>query len=184
MLNFGRTLPYKKVNHTLVVIDMQSYFIGDPVQDKYLSCLKKVGQEIISAKKRGSNIILVECDYHENKPASPRLGKVSCAYPTVSVINRLVKGYDKYVYVYKYGQDGSREIIDALAKKKIPRSNIRICGVYAEMCVKDTVLGLRRGLPRSHFYLVKDGIQSAYRDASLSNVFNDLTFYDNIKLAG
>ena len=108
---------------TLVVIDMQRIF--NPAN--YEEVIEGVIKEIEYAKKKNAWIMFVEFN---------GFGR------TKSKILKHTKEYKKKVKVIKKDQNGAFEIISKSKEKGIPIKNLRVCGVYTNDCVSDTVLGL------------------------------------------
>src|SRR6185503_11574024 len=105
---------------TLIVIDVQPGF----APGRFKSLIEECGREINRAKRSNSGIILLECDKHGR---------------TVGELRRLLDDYPFYSIVTKTGEDGGIECIDNIFHQKYSNKNIRVCGIFADMCVKSTV---------------------------------------------
>lgn len=82
-----------------------------------------------------------------------------------------VRLYDKYVpnliqeigdhphtLVKKFGQGGGQEILEALKQKEIIPLQIKVCGLYTDMCVLDTVVQLRAKLTPERVDVIEDAV--------------------------
>ena len=107
--------------YTLVIIDMQYEFSSTAEL-----ALAGVCNAIVAAKKSLNHIIVIE--YKGSGDTLPEVKKAIGAYKRVS-------------YRTKKIDDGSKEILDVVRRKKLPRK-FRVCGVNLEACVWDSVLGL------------------------------------------
>lgn len=112
-----------KQPYTLVIIDMQVGFEAANYQDVIEGCAK----EIKRARKAGMPIMLVEYDDFGD---------------TQSALLNLVEGYRKCIVATKYDDDGSYEVGQWLKRKNWPSDNLRVCGVNAWCCVRETIWGL------------------------------------------
>lgn len=108
---------------TLVVIDMQYSFKSASNPD----VVKNVLHQIKLAKTRMAGIVLLR--YIDSGPI---LYEISDA----------VDGYTRKTTVIKRDDDGSREVMKAINRKKFSSERIRVCGVNIGYCVQDTVCGL------------------------------------------
>jgi len=112
----------------LVVVDMQPGF-----KQAAELCLQSTLALVEKAKRLQSTIVLVELNrkYHST---------------TLEPIVELVKNYCKLIVVEKTMDDGSTEIKKALKNDVIgltaKTDTFRVCGVYANCCVKETAIGL------------------------------------------
>ena len=107
--------------YTLVVIDMQYEFSSTAEL-----ALAGVCKAIVAAKKNLNHIIVIE--YKGSGDTLPEVKRAIGAYKRVS-------------YRTKKLDDGSKEILDVVRRKKLPRK-FRVCGVNLDACVWDSVLGL------------------------------------------
>ncbi len=73
-------------------------------------------------------------------------------------LTKALKDYPKVTYVFKNQMDGGAEVVKTLRDKRIPRSTIRVCGVYAGHCVENTVMTMSKKLTKSTIKIVKEGI--------------------------
>lgn len=106
----------------LCIVDVQESFraAGNVVQS--------VVHQVKLARRRKAPIIILEYDGHE---------------ASYEKIYDALKGYDKWTVVQKYEDDGSMEVMQAMDRNPELRSDsIRICGVNACYCVKETAVGL------------------------------------------
>jgi nicotinamidase-related amidase len=107
--------------NTLVVIDMQSRFKAA----NYPNALITVTKEIIHAKQQERPIVFVE--YNGFGQTHKELLSLVKDYPLKSIIK-------------KKCDDGSKPLMKALKKHKF-YTNLRVCGVNADLCVAATVKG-------------------------------------------
>jgi len=109
----------------LVIIDMQRYFSA--------SCSRRVQDNVIRAiehaKRNRYGIVLVEYDGNG---------------ATHQVILNACRRYKKFYRVTKTQDDGSREILSAVAEFDLPLTHFMLCGVNLQYCVRDTAIGLAR----------------------------------------
>lgn len=148
--------------YTLVVIDMQQQFEA--------ACWPKtiagVTKEITRAIEHHASIVFLEYGFYNG---------------THQELLDLVKGYTPKSRVSKKFDDGSRELIKTLKRRKFPR-NLRVCGVNTSCCVHATVDGLFDKDPDLKIELVKracgcsiDGnqwslLRATFRDANFTLV--------------
>lgn len=178
MYDSRRSLGHKQVN-TLVIVDMQEHFLQPT--DTYRDVLSQVVKEVRLAKRRGDHILIVEYESALRNQNIIHGERGSEVVPTSAAIHQAIGKYTKACYVYKREMSGGEEVYQTLKEKNIPHSHVRICGVYAEWCVQETVLDLRKKIPKSRIHLVRDGIASHFCDNSRKeNAIKDMTFYDNI----
>jgi isochorismate hydrolase len=111
----------------LVVVDMQPEFCRECAPN----ALKSVAREIKRAMRWHQPIIFLEC-----RPEDHGL--------TYKELRRLVKGYDRVVFVRKRGMNGSRHVLKACAKHGFCDKHFRICGVYTHYCIEETAMGIVR----------------------------------------
>ena len=121
---------------TLVVVDMQPEFEAAFHPNVVIG----VTQEIINAKNVGAPIILVE--YRDGGQ-------------TFDGFFKLLKNYKNKALVRKNRDDGSREVIQAIKRRKFNPYHLRVCGVNSDACVWSTVEGLLGKLNRSRIEVVK-----------------------------
>jgi len=139
------------MSQPLIIIDAQDEFLDT---QHYTECIKEMSREIRLAKRRNDYILFVEYVNSRNRIVNKKPSSV----PTIPSLLSLVKNYKKVIYVYKDNNDGGTEVLHTLRSKRIPRSNLRICGVYASFCVKDTAKTLAQELRQSKIYLMGKAI--------------------------
>jgi nicotinamidase-related amidase len=130
---------------TLVIIDMQDAFHSA----KHYKVVEGVLRQIKLAKARKAGIVVVE--YQEGGP-------------TLDVIKEAVDGYTRKTVTRKPSDDGSREVMRAIRRKKFNAEKLRVCGVNIGYCVKDTILGLLEW-PSVQIEVAKDAC-GPYNDAN------------------
>ncbi len=127
--------------YTLVVVDMQSPFTAS----RKPSVVKQCQTLIKKAVKDKAAILFVEYqDY----------GKTDTA------LTKLAKDYQRAYHVIKNNDDGSREVIKTINAKRLPKQNLRVCGVNTAYCVLATVLGLTKRLHNTKIEVVAKACNS------------------------
>lgn len=164
----------------LVIIDMQDTFLSADEGNYYSRCIKNVARQIKLAKRRGDHILVVEYVHGPHKV----INKKSCATaPTTSSLNNLLKNYKNKVYVYKRDNDGGLEILQTLKSKKIPHKNVRVCGVYANYCVRETVTTMAEKMNTTKIHLVKNAISCHEgRSDGKKDAIKNMTTFKNVKV--
>lgn len=121
----------------LIVIDMQPEFVNKK-SPREAMLIGGVRREVDEARVKGWPILIVE---------------YGGAGPTFVEITAGLTDYDKVAHVTKWHDDGSPEIAEAIHSHGWGRqaSNIHVCGVNCEYCVKKSVVGLTKLFPRSTF---------------------------------
>lgn len=180
MSNSGRGLVHKQVN-TLVIIDMQDTFLW-PIET-YKPVISHVIREIRLAKRRGDHILVVEFETVLSNSGFI-YDTVGCkSAPTHADLKKAIGTYNKACFVFKRMVNGGREVHQTLLEKNIPHTNVRICGVYADACVRETVVDLSKRIPKSQIHLVKNGIATCGNNIdNREHAIKDMTFFENIKV--
>jgi nicotinamidase-related amidase len=124
---------WQSPGRTLVVVDIQSYF----VKDVHRQFIEGVESLVRSAIALGWSIILLEFRPTETYGA------------TWQRIIDLLKGYDRWDTAYKGQPDGSTEVQQLCHKNQYTIEGFVVCGVYTDQCVLETVTGLASKYPRS-----------------------------------
>jgi hypothetical protein len=126
--------------NTLVVVDMQPYF----------SCEKQILQtckrEIKKAIAANNHIVFLEftnCGVTDNE----------------LMLMMIEKGYSNYSIVSKNQNDGSLAIADKIKPGIANLSSFRVCGVYTDACVFDTVKGLLKRF-NCNVEVVRDAVRT------------------------
>lgn len=165
---------------TLVVIDMQHDFLWAGVKE-YHKAIRGTLEQIRLAKNRGDHILMVEFDaVARGKKINDSVG--SSARKSHTSLTKALKNYPKVTYVFKNQMDGGAEVVKTLRDKKIPRSTIRVCGVYAGHCVENTVMTMSKKLTKSTIKIVKSGIAEHAGDKKgLDSSFARMTTRPNIR---
>ena len=109
--------------YTLVVVDMQPSFKAAC----NLDVIVNVAKEITIARENNQPILFVEYE--------------GCGSTHESLTN-LVKGYKQKSTIMKYYDDGSKEILQAIDRRKFNYDRLRVCGVNIDCCIWSTVVGL------------------------------------------
>ena len=132
----------KTDSSTLVIIDMQPYF----------ACIKQIlttcKEEIKKAIKNTNHIIFLEfagCGVTDNE----------------LILLMIEKGYSNYSIVSKNQNDGSTAIAATVKPEHADLTKFKVCGVYTDRCVFDTVRGLLRVFPGCSIEVVKDAVRTS-----------------------
>lgn len=141
---------------TLIVIDMQSSFIfRENSFPNYGKTIDAVKEEILAAKKRNDYIVFVEYCY-EARSRQKFNRFPSRNEPTMSELLDLVSNYSNKIFCYKKLNDGGEEVVDALYYYNIPKTSLRVCGVYTNACVRATVQTISDKLPSSTIKVIRN----------------------------
>jgi hypothetical protein len=149
------------VKPTLLVVDMQ------PEVLRFLSVLfiEKVAFEIRQACNNNHSVLFLESEDDSH---------------TISGLLNIPaekKGFGRFARVIKYGSNGALEVIDACMVNDFKMEHIRVCGVFGNSCVFETVSGLSRSLPNARI----DVVESAC-DRSILEVSAKLALMANVCL--
>jgi hypothetical protein len=106
--------------YTLVVIDIQPEF-----EWSARKVLAPVKQEIHKAMQALQPILFVEYQGSGETLVKPE-----------------VQGYRRHFTATKANDGGSREVQEAIRRFRLPRNNLRVCGVNTDYCVYSTIKGL------------------------------------------
>jgi len=149
---------------TLLVIDMQQSFIFRHEQfPRYGQTIDAVKEEIIAAKKREDFIVFVEfCTESRRKEKFNKYP--SRIAPTLGELTNLTINYFNKIFVYKKSCDGGAEVLSALKHYQIPKKNIRVCGVYTNACVRETVKTIADNLSGSTLSVIGNAVTSSGGD--------------------
>lgn len=144
----------------LVVIDMQpGYKASQDAITQYF-----VEQEIIRARERNQPIVVVEFDPHEMGHTYPRL-------------LRHIEGYSRAVVITKRGDDGSKELHEALVRHGFSVYSLRLCGVNSDACVLETIQGFVVRVPSCRVTVPQDACNC------LTGKDNDVWYEDYPRIA-
>jgi nicotinamidase-related amidase len=112
-------------NYTLIIIDMQLQFVS--ARNKVL--INNIKAEIAHAQKLDNHIMFVRM--------------ANCGDIMLELL-RATRGYSKTSIVTKDWQDGGAEVLAHLPSRK---THLRVCGVYTNLCVEDTVYSIAASYP-------------------------------------
>lgn len=147
---------------TLVIVDMQKQFLHCKAYEYVIDgCVA----EIIKAKKRAANIVLVE---YSTKPGD-----------TIPQLMAAIAGYDRVGTVLKNRPDGGKELVNYINNNQILSKHIRFTGVYTNACVYETAKKTKELLPDYKFSIVKKatGAGNSTPDDNYSlKYFEELSF--------
>jgi hypothetical protein len=141
----------KDGNVTLVVVDMQPGF-QDAI-DK--ATLDAVERQIILAISRNWAIVLLENVPWRNGPTYPQLMK------------HLQDGRGNWTYKrafmrVKDTDSGAAQVVEACEDYGYPMQYFRVCGVYLDACVEQTVLGILRRIPDASVRCIREAMNTNY----------------------
>jgi hypothetical protein len=135
-------------NVTLVVVDMQPGF-RDAI-DK--ATLDAVERQILLAISCNWAIVSLEYNPWRNGSTLPQL-------------KRHLDGYGRHMMRVKSTDGGSCQVVEACQDFGYPMQYFRICGVYIDACVKQTVLGLSARLPSCSLRVIREACNTNYLHA-------------------
>lgn len=145
---------------SLIIIDMQLCF--ETARDQNIIYI--IGGEIEYAKAKNYDIIVVESKHQG---------------PTISYLKNLIQDYRQFACATKDQNDGSLVIKNALKNNRFDNSELYVCGVNIEFCVKDTVIGLIKKFENSKIKVIKPACNGIQNDWSEYN-FDGFEFVDSI----
>jgi nicotinamidase-related amidase len=132
----------------LLVVDMQPNAFR-AAQDK--RTVRAIVHLIEDAKKKREGIIALA--YHrDGLYGFPRESDTALHPKIVAALD----GYDRWVLVWKWRDDGGAEVANAARVNGYGVSRIRVCGVNTEACVYHTVYTLSRIWPKSRIRVVAE----------------------------
>lgn len=131
---------------TCIVCDMQPGFnVG-----KYGGLIKSCHNEVKRAVSQNEAVIFLEYEKHG---------------PTVYPLGLAVTNYPFFSKVTKNSDDGGIECIDEIYNRKYSKDRIRVCGVFADLCIKSTLETMEKFLPKkTKFEVVKTACVSRQPD--------------------
>ncbi len=127
--------------YILVIIDMQPYF---ECEKQILETCKKEIKKAIDNKNHIIFLEYVDCGVTDNE----------------LMLLVIKKGYSNYSIVSKNKNDGSTAIAEQVKSEHVNLSSFRVCGVYTDQCVFDTVRGLLRVFPGCNVEVMKDAVRT------------------------
>jgi nicotinamidase-related amidase len=133
----------QQITKVLVIIDMQPEFCYAAK-----SIIPQVVKAIEKAKKEQKEILLIEYAYKDSSHTR-----------TYREILQTVSTYKNKKVVYKYSDDGSKEIMQILEKRKVI---IDVCGVNLGACVRSTVKGLLRNTNIQRINILKKAVNDEW----------------------
>jgi nicotinamidase-related amidase len=116
---------FVSMSYTLIIVDMQARFSAATKKIVQRNCQVEIRKAI------KNNIPIVFLEFED------------CG-PTLRSLTDIVANAN-YSYAYKAVKpinDGSEHVLSLLRKKKLPRTDFRVCGVNTDCCVLSTVEGL------------------------------------------
>lgn len=138
--------PIRNLYKTLVIIDMQSDFLGTSERN----LIPVICRLIQFAKRNELPIILVKF--------------LTCGNIDSAILKE-VKDYHSRATVYKTGCDGGREVIECLVANDWS-FDLLVCGVWGNQCVTETVSGLFNNSDVVEVSVVTDAVYPPYLSSS------------------
>ncbi len=143
-----------EIPYTLVIIDVQNGYPAAHNENLLTNLLKQIKK----AKKEDAAILLVNME-------DGFIGQ------TISCIWDAVYDYTYFAQVGKTLTDGSGEILKALKKHRFLNKNkFKVGGIYANICVSDTVNGLSKRLPEAEIEVLAKCCYTDYTDHELAPI--------------
>jgi len=138
-------------NVTLALVDMQPGF-KDAIDKATLDAAER---QIKLAMRRGWAIVLVENAPWDNGRTYPQLRK------------HLMDGrgnwkYNRACTVIKTTDGGGAQVIKACRAYGYPLQYFRVCGVYLDACVEQTVLGILKRIPGASVRCIREAMNTNY----------------------
>lgn len=167
------------MNDILIIIDVQPHFI---TRKDFKDTLENIIREIKKAISYNNYIFFVEFD--SLTPQNPCYNFTSISkYPTLDILRNLTKDYNKVFYINKYDSAGGYEIHRTIIDNNITFNNVKVCGLYAEYCVKETVIELATLIYNNKINIIKDSIYS-YIDCSfaLQGAIDQMLMRNNVSV--
>lgn len=121
--------------YTLVVVDMQFDFASSRKPSVIKNCLALVKQAV----KDKAGIVFLEYDTYGKTHLPLRLA---------------TSKYKKKFELTKQDDDGSPQVLTAIKKGRLPKQQIKVCGVNTTYCVAATVGGLTKRLPNAKIEVI------------------------------
>ena len=75
---------------------------------------------------------------------------------TIDSLMKELEGYDRCIEVKKTTPSGAAEVLARAAQLDMAFDIVKVCGVYKNMCVKATVLGLWRKLKNREILVINE----------------------------
>jgi hypothetical protein len=129
------------MNETLVIIDMQPDFAACNSERLIRACQREIRQ----AMQDCNGIVYVR--YKDHKSVHKELLDLTLLYSHKAITT-------------KDRNDGSKHVLRTISRRGFCRTRLRICGINAQYCVHETILGLRMKLPHSRLIAVADAINT------------------------
>lgn len=132
------------MSYLLIVIDMQKWFFQ---HNDYNMVIRNCENQLRHAVSVGASIIFLR---YKN------------AGKTISSLTNITKNYPKVWEATKDIEDGSSWIKELCDLKKINTNLIKVAGVQTDMCVFNTVEGLKELYPHSSIQVLKNSCGAIY----------------------
>ncbi len=149
-------------SYTLVIIDVQPKFDGSRNE----RMLRGVKAEVIKAKDLNNPIIVVE--YKDWGPTCPSIRKVIGDYWRACTITKLKTG-------------GAKEV-NSVLRNMLDGHNIRICGIYTDVCVLATVRGLNRSKNINSIKVVEDACATGFGNNLHTTAIKKMGRFKNVDI--
>jgi nicotinamidase-related amidase len=160
-------------SYVLVIIDMQNKFMMTGYDD----VISKITTMISDAMKDGAYIIFAHYgSLLVRKEGHPE----STIWPMLALVNR----YEHVSYVNREHRNKAPVIVPVINAVSVDQQIVKVCGLYTDQCVHDTIRGLIRGLPESFkIELVVDACIS-YNAKGLAKVQHSFQAMGQLRITG
>jgi nicotinamidase-related amidase len=123
----------------LILIDLQDFFLCQySWRDRLIEAVANQCRRAIS---RHEWIVRVEMDGFGD---------------TVDSLMKELEGYDRCLQVKKSTPSGAAAILARAAELGLAFDTIKVCGLYKNLCVKATVIGLWRKLKKRQIFVIEE----------------------------
>jgi len=157
-MNPNRSTPSNSKDGTLVVVDMQQFFVNGCLNPHLVA---NVVAEVLVAILKGWAIVLLECEPWRNGE-------------TITPIARLLSGSSGYARTRrksKDAEDGSQQVIEMCRENGYSLTNFRVVGVYSDCCVEQTAVSLVEKLEGASVRVVKRACSTNFEEKTGWEVF-------------
>jgi nicotinamidase-related amidase len=136
----------KKPPYTLLVIDMQDYFLTSWHDDERNELVKSVKEEIITAMGDSAPVVLVEY--------------TGCGKTATSLLD-IVDYYPDTHLIRKDSNGGGKKLAQYVQRNGLP-TEIRVVGINTDYCVLESVRNLAKQLPDPGIEVIAKACNSPY----------------------
>lgn len=148
-----------KQDGTLVVVDMQKFFVKDCMNPDLVA---NVVAEVLMAIHKGWAIVLLECEPWRNGETIT---------PVAQLLTMGGIDYARLRRKSKDAEDGSEEVIQACRESGFSLTSFRVVGVYSDCCVEQTAVSLVHKLEGAFVRVVKRACSTNFEEKTGWEVF-------------